>query len=157
MSAKGMNLALHDAEVFANAVVHRQAHDRDTSLLDAYSPTCLRHVWNYQAFAAWWTGLIHNAGDASYRGEFRHRIARAELARLFEPGTANRLLSEFLAGLNQPPGGVRRARARPFSRFPGAFPSGAGRTADVIPSPRGPARRRGSARRRSRRERPARS
>ncbi|AIA08134.1 p-hydroxybenzoate 3-monooxygenase [Streptomyces noursei] len=47
-----------------------------------------------------WTELLHNAGDAAYQGEFRHRIARAELTRLFESGTANRLLSEFIAGLN---------------------------------------------------------
>ncbi|MFI0740491.1 4-hydroxybenzoate 3-monooxygenase [Streptomyces sp. NPDC021100] len=100
LSAKGMNLALYDAEVFANAVVRHQTEDGDTSLLDAYSATCLRHVWNYQAFATWWTDLIHNAGDASYQGEFRHRVARAEFDRLFASGTANRLLSEFLAGLN---------------------------------------------------------
>ncbi|MBZ4319681.1 4-hydroxybenzoate 3-monooxygenase [Streptomyces huiliensis] len=100
MSAKGMNLALHDAELLANAIVHHQENDRDTTLLDAYSPTCLRHVWNYQAFATWWTELIHSAGDASYRGDFHHHLARADLARLYESGTANRLLSEFMAGLN---------------------------------------------------------
>jgi p-hydroxybenzoate 3-monooxygenase len=100
MSAKGMNLALHDAEVFANAVVHYHTEDHDLSLLDRYSSTCLRHVWNYQAFATWWTELVHNAADASHQGEFRHQIARADLARLFESGTANRLLSEFIAGLN---------------------------------------------------------
>jgi p-hydroxybenzoate 3-monooxygenase len=99
MSAKGMNLALHDAEVLAKAVVRHQK-DQDSSLLDSYSSTCLRHVWNYQAFATWWTELVHNAGDASHQGEFRHRIARADFARLFEPGSANRLLSEFIAGLN---------------------------------------------------------
>ncbi|MGW4769373.1 4-hydroxybenzoate 3-monooxygenase [Nocardia sp. NPDC004278] len=99
MSAKGMNLALHDAEVFANAVV-RYRTDHDSSLLDTYSSTCLAHVWNYQAFATWWTELVHNAADASHQGEFRHRIARADLARLFESGSANRLFSEFIAGLN---------------------------------------------------------
>ena len=99
MSAKGMNLALHDAEVFANAVVHYQ-ENRDPGLLDRYSSTCLRHVWKYQAFAAWWTELVHNAGDASYEGRFRHQIAQADLAALFEPGPANRLLSKFIAGLN---------------------------------------------------------
>ncbi|MHC3471017.1 4-hydroxybenzoate 3-monooxygenase [Streptomyces sp. 7R007] len=98
MSAKGMNLALHDAEVFANAVI-RYRQDDDASLLDSYSSTCLRHVWNYQAFATWWTELVHNAADASHQGEFRHRIARADLARLFESGSANRLFSEFIAGL----------------------------------------------------------
>jgi p-hydroxybenzoate 3-monooxygenase len=99
MSAKGMNLALHDAEVFANAVVQYQTKN-DSSLLDSYSSTCLRHVWNYQAFASRWTELVHNAGDASYQGEFRHQVARADLERLFESGSANRLFSEFIAGLN---------------------------------------------------------
>jgi p-hydroxybenzoate 3-monooxygenase len=99
MSAKGMNLALHDAEVFAKAVVGHQSN-HDSSMLDDYSSTCLRHVWNYQAFATWWTDLVHNAADASHQGEFRHRVARADLERLFTPGSANRLLSEFIAGLN---------------------------------------------------------
>jgi p-hydroxybenzoate 3-monooxygenase len=45
MSAKGMSLALHDAEVFARAVIH-QAETDDSSLLDGYSETCLRHIWN---------------------------------------------------------------------------------------------------------------
>jgi p-hydroxybenzoate 3-monooxygenase len=100
MSAKGMNLALHDAAVFATAVLQHQNKDGDTSLLDAYSDTCLEHIWNYQAFAAWFTETIHNAGDASYQGEFRRQIARAEIERLYRSGSANRLLSEFIAGLN---------------------------------------------------------
>ncbi|MFC9435318.1 4-hydroxybenzoate 3-monooxygenase [Nocardia sp. NPDC057030] len=100
MSAKGMHLALHDAEVLAEAIVHYRNNERDSSLLDSYSSTCLEHVWNYQAFAAWWTELVHNAGDASYQGEFRHRIARADFKRLFESGSANRLLSEFITGMN---------------------------------------------------------
>jgi p-hydroxybenzoate 3-monooxygenase len=99
MSAKGMNLALHDAEVFAKAVIRHRA-DHDSSLLDSYSSTCLRHVWNYQAFAAWFTELMHNAGDTAYQGEFRRQIARADLERLFESGSANRLFSEFITGLN---------------------------------------------------------
>ena len=99
MSAKGMNLALHDADVLARAVVHH-VRNKDSSLLDRYSSTCLHHVWNYQAFATWWTDAVHNAGDAAYGGEFRKRVARADIDRLFESPAANRLLSEFLAGLN---------------------------------------------------------
>lgn len=99
MSAKGMNLALHDADVLARAVVH-YTEKKDTSLLDRYSDTCLRYVWNYQAFATWWTEAVHNAGDPAHGGEFRRRVARADLERLFDSATANRLLSEFLAGLN---------------------------------------------------------
>ncbi|WP_328498082.1 4-hydroxybenzoate 3-monooxygenase [Streptomyces sp. NBC_00414] len=98
MSAKGIHLALHDAEVFARAVTHR-IRKEDSSLLDGYSETCLRHIWNYQAFATWITELMHNAGDASYEGEFRKRIARAELERQFSSPTANRLFSEFTAGV----------------------------------------------------------
>ena len=100
MSAKGMNLALRDAEAFTNAVLYYQNKDHDPSLLDSYSSTCLHHIWNYQAFALWFTDVVHNAGDASYQGEFRHQIARADLQRLYESDSANRLLSEFIAGLN---------------------------------------------------------
>lgn len=97
MSAKGMNLAFHDAEVFARAVVrHAQG---DGSLLASYSETCLRHIWNYQAFAAWFTDMIHNAGDASHQGELAHQLARADFERLFTSASANRLLSELIAGL----------------------------------------------------------
>lgn len=99
MSAKGIHLALYDAEVFARAVIHQIQKD-DSSLLDSYSSTCLRHIWNYQAFATWITETMHNAGDASYEGEFRKRIARAELERQFTSPTANRLFGELTAGEN---------------------------------------------------------
>ncbi|WP_370934148.1 4-hydroxybenzoate 3-monooxygenase [Amycolatopsis sp. cg13] len=98
MSAKGMNLALHDAELFADAVV-RYRKEGDSSLLNSYSTTALRHIWKYQAFASWWTELVHNAGNSTYEGEFRRQAARAELEGLFKPGPANRRLSEFIAGL----------------------------------------------------------
>ncbi|GAA2689652.1 4-hydroxybenzoate 3-monooxygenase [Streptomyces lunalinharesii] len=99
MSAKGMNLALHDADVFAAAVL-KQVEEQDASLLGAYSATCLKHVWNYQAFAAWFTDLMHDAGDVLYHGEFRRRLARAEFERLYDSKTANRFFGEFLTGLN---------------------------------------------------------
>jgi p-hydroxybenzoate 3-monooxygenase len=88
MSAKGMSLALHDAEVFARAVIHQVEKD-DPSLLDSYSDTCLRHVWQTQIFAVGITETMHNAGDASYAGEFRKQLARAELERMTEPPTPN--------------------------------------------------------------------
>ncbi|MEU6991067.1 FAD-dependent monooxygenase [Streptomyces sp. NPDC046465] len=99
MSAKGMNLALHDADMFA-AAVSKQVKEQDRSLLEAYSATCLKHVWNYQAFAVWFTDLMHDEGDVSYHGEFRRRLARAEFERLYDSETANRLFAEFLTGLN---------------------------------------------------------
>src|SRR5882757_1068579 len=99
MSAKGIHLALHDTEVFARAII-QQIQGGDSSLIDSYSETCLRHIWNYQAFAVWITELMHNAGDASYEGEFRKQIARAEMQRQFNSPAANRLFSELSAGVN---------------------------------------------------------
>ncbi|MDQ1034266.1 p-hydroxybenzoate 3-monooxygenase [Streptomyces sp. V3I8] len=99
MSAKGINLALNDAEVLARALV-RYSGQGDTSLLDSYSDACLSHIWNYQAFAAWITELMHNAGDASHAGEFRKQIARAELQRQFTSPAANQLFSELTSGVN---------------------------------------------------------
>lgn len=99
MSAKGIHLALHDADVLAEALIARIAKD-DDSLLARYSDDCLHHIWNYQAFAAWITDLMHNAGDPSYEGEFRKQIARAEMRRMFTSPAANRLFGELMAGTN---------------------------------------------------------
>jgi p-hydroxybenzoate 3-monooxygenase len=99
MSAKGIHLALFDAEVFARAVI-RQVHKDDSGELESYSETCLAHVWNYQAFAIWITEVMHNAGDPSYAGEFRKQVARAELQRQFTSPAANRLFGELTAGVN---------------------------------------------------------
>jgi p-hydroxybenzoate 3-monooxygenase len=98
MSAKGIHLALFDAETFARALI-AQVRDGDPGLLEAYSDTCLHHVWNYQAFATWITDLMHNAGDPSVEGEFRKQVARAELRRQFESEAANRVFSELTSGI----------------------------------------------------------
>ncbi|MET8857369.1 4-hydroxybenzoate 3-monooxygenase [Streptomyces sp. NPDC004579] len=99
MSAKGIHLALHDAEVFARAVI-RKFTDGDGSLLDTYSETCLPHIWNYQAFATWITDIMHDAGFTGYEGAFRKQIARAELQRQFTSHAANKLFGELTAGTN---------------------------------------------------------
>ncbi|MFE0023977.1 4-hydroxybenzoate 3-monooxygenase [Amycolatopsis sp. NPDC059021] len=90
MSAKGMSLALRDVEVFARAVV-RQVEKGDSSGLDGYSDTCLKHIWNVQEFAVGVTGTMHDAGDASYAGEFRKQLARRELERMTESPVADRV------------------------------------------------------------------
>ncbi|GAA4545833.1 4-hydroxybenzoate 3-monooxygenase [Amycolatopsis samaneae] len=83
MSAKGMSLALNDADVFARAVI-QQVEKNDPSLLDSYSETCLRHVWNTQVYAVEMTDAMHDAGDSSRTGEFRRQLALARLARMIE-------------------------------------------------------------------------
>lgn len=84
MSAEGMSLALHDAEVLARAVV-KYIDETDSSLLEKYSDTCLDHTWQRQAAAVWMTQTMHDSGDPSYEGEFRRRIARANLETLVQP------------------------------------------------------------------------
>jgi p-hydroxybenzoate 3-monooxygenase len=87
MSAEGMSLALHDAEVLARAVV-KYVDEGDSSLLKSYSDTCLDYVWERQASAVWMTQTMHDSGDASYEGEFRKQVARANLETLVQPRTA---------------------------------------------------------------------
>ncbi|MFF0967251.1 4-hydroxybenzoate 3-monooxygenase [Streptomyces sp. NPDC003703] len=84
MSAEGMSLAVHDADVLARAIV-RQVEKQDSTLLDGYSDTCLHHTWERQAAAVALTDLMHDSGDATYTGEFRRQIARKNLEAMLEP------------------------------------------------------------------------
>jgi p-hydroxybenzoate 3-monooxygenase len=59
----------------------------DSRLLENYSDTCLTYTWERQASAVWMTETMHNSGDASYEGEFRKRVARANLETLVQPRT----------------------------------------------------------------------
>jgi p-hydroxybenzoate 3-monooxygenase len=87
--AKGMNLALYDVDVLAQALL-RAVQDNDTSALDNYSDTCLSHIWTYQDFSVWMTDTMHDAGDPTLHGKFRQQIARARLDTLFNsPAAAN--------------------------------------------------------------------
>jgi p-hydroxybenzoate 3-monooxygenase len=60
--AKGMNLAIADVHVLAEALVPflRRA---DESGIDAYSDTCLRRVWRAEHFSWWMTSMLHVAPD----------------------------------------------------------------------------------------------
>ena len=96
MGGKGMNMALHDAEVFARAVrdfVHR---GDETGLRD-YSAVCLRHTWTYQEFSRWMTEMLHDPGQQA--DPFRARLARARLDRLLHAETAAREFGELILGL----------------------------------------------------------
>ncbi|MEU7187544.1 4-hydroxybenzoate 3-monooxygenase [Streptomyces sp. NPDC045369] len=90
MSAQGMSLALHDAEVLARALI-QQVEQHDSRLLDRYSDTCLDHTWERQASAVRLTETVHDSGDASYEGEFRKQIARKNLEALLEPVATDRV------------------------------------------------------------------
>ena len=97
-SAKGMNLALYDVDIIADALLKSALHG-DESGLDAYSDTCLRRVWKYQEFAVAITDMMHDAGNPSLHGMFRQQIARARLDSLFDSSAASRLHAELQQGL----------------------------------------------------------
>ncbi len=72
--AKGLNLALADVALLAEALVAR-LRKGDERLLDAYSATCLRRVWRAQEFSTYMTTMLHPlAGE-----EFDNRLAEARL------------------------------------------------------------------------------
>ena len=97
-SAKGMNLALFDVDVLAEALI-KAVQQHDTIGLQHYSDTCLPRIWKYQEFAVWMTDMMHDAGDPTQHGTFYQMIARARLDNLFTSGTTARLHSEYQRGL----------------------------------------------------------
>jgi p-hydroxybenzoate 3-monooxygenase len=93
--AKGLNLAVSDVRVLAEALT---AHYRDGSaeLLDAYSDTCLRRVWQVQRFSNWMTTMLHRRPDDDH---FGHRVQLAELEYVARSTAAATTLAENYVGL----------------------------------------------------------
>jgi p-hydroxybenzoate 3-monooxygenase len=58
--AKGLNLALHDVRVLAEAL-RDWFRSGNSAGLDAYSDTCLRRVWRAEHFSWWMTQMLHRA------------------------------------------------------------------------------------------------
>jgi len=98
MGGKGMNLALADADVLA-AAIRAAVADGDEQQLRDYSATCLRRTWRYQEFSRWMTEMLHDSGDDSTAGPFRHQLARARLERFFSSTALATSFSEMMAGI----------------------------------------------------------
>jgi p-hydroxybenzoate 3-monooxygenase len=93
--AKGLNLAVSDVTVLARALVH--ARDTgSTTLLDAYSDTCLRRVWRAERFSYEMTTAFH--GDPAHT-PFETRLQLAGLDRLAESAHAAAELAVNYTGL----------------------------------------------------------
>ena len=74
--AKGMNLAVADVRVLADAVVSFLSTGSETGL-DAYSDTCLRRIWRAEHFSWWMTSMLHRfADDADEPSEFAGAFGR---------------------------------------------------------------------------------
>ncbi|MEV7810436.1 4-hydroxybenzoate 3-monooxygenase [Streptomyces flaveolus] len=92
--AKGLNLAVGDVVTLARAL----AHEKETGspdLLDAYSATCLRRVWQAERFSYDMTTLLHRAPDAT---AFDGRLQRARLERIASSRAAETDLAEAYTG-----------------------------------------------------------
>jgi len=87
--AKGMNLAISDVKLLANALdaFYRRGSEEG---LDSYSSDALKRVWRAEFFSWWMTRLLHTFEDAS---PFERQVQLAELENI----VASRALSTALA------------------------------------------------------------
>jgi p-hydroxybenzoate 3-monooxygenase len=95
--AKGMNLAVADVRVLADALA-AWFHTGSTERLDRYSDTCLRRVWRAQDFSSWMTALLHRSPDDD---DFQLRLRQARLEYLAVSEAAARSLAENYVGLER--------------------------------------------------------
>jgi p-hydroxybenzoate 3-monooxygenase len=91
--AKGLNLALRDVQVLADALVdwYRTAN---SSGLDSYSERCLSRVWRCEHFSWWMTTMLHPSGDA-----FDRKLQLAQLRHVATSPAAARMLAENYTGI----------------------------------------------------------
>ena len=93
--AKGLNLAVADVNVLAEALGEFYATGRE-DLLDAYSQQCLRRVWRVQHFSWWMTSMLHKAPDAD---PFSHQLQLSQLRYVTSSRAAATSLAENYVGL----------------------------------------------------------
>ncbi|GAA1086329.1 4-hydroxybenzoate 3-monooxygenase [Tsukamurella spumae] len=91
--AKGLNLALHDAELLAEALAAQLAGD--DRALDAYPERALERVWKAQHFSYWMTTMLHRAPGAS---PFENARRRGELEAVVSSRHGRAFLAEAYTG-----------------------------------------------------------
>jgi p-hydroxybenzoate 3-monooxygenase len=93
--AKGMNLAIADVRVLAEAL-RRHYEDEDDSALAGYSQECLRRVWRAQHFSYWMTSMLHRPPDDE--DGFATRLQLAQLEYVCSSRAASTMLAENYVG-----------------------------------------------------------
>jgi p-hydroxybenzoate 3-monooxygenase len=93
--AKGLNLAVADVRVLAEAIAEFY-RSQSTRLLDGYSERCLRRVWLVQRFSLWMTGMLHNFPGSD---GFEKRRRLADLDYLTSSRAAAQTFAENYVGL----------------------------------------------------------
>ena len=93
--AKGMNLAMADVAVLADALrAYYGSSSREA--LECYSSVCLRRIWKAQRFSWWMTSLLHRFSD---QNDFDYRRQIAELDYVTSSQAAATSLAENYVGL----------------------------------------------------------
>jgi p-hydroxybenzoate 3-monooxygenase len=92
--AKGLNLALSDVVVLANAL-RALFKDGSWELADAYSDTCLQRVWRCTHFSWWMTSMLHVAPDAD---AFESQLMLSQLRYVTSSHAAAQSLAENYTG-----------------------------------------------------------
>ncbi len=95
--AKGLNLAIADVKVLAEAIVAWYATGNRRAL-DTYSTTCLRRVWRAEQFSYWMTSMLHRDDEA---GEFGRALQLSQLRYLTTSTAAATSLAENYVGLER--------------------------------------------------------
>jgi p-hydroxybenzoate 3-monooxygenase len=93
--AKGLNLAMADVRVLGDALAQFYATG-SRELLDSYSQTCLRRVWQVQRFSWWMTSMLHRFPEDH---PFDRRRQLAELDYVTSSRAAAQTLAENYVGL----------------------------------------------------------
>jgi p-hydroxybenzoate 3-monooxygenase len=95
--AKGLNLAVHDVRILADAVIHWYATSR-TDGLAGYSAACLQRVWRAEHFSWWMTSMLHRAPDGD---EFDEKLQLSQLRYVTTSTAAATSLAENYVGLDR--------------------------------------------------------
>jgi p-hydroxybenzoate 3-monooxygenase len=93
--AKGMNLAIADVWVLAQAIDQLERVG-DEGPLEHYSATCAARVWRVQHFSWWMTSMLHRFEAG---GEFQRQLQISELAFVLSSRAASTALAENYVGL----------------------------------------------------------
>lgn len=92
--AKGLNLAVNDVRLLAEALGEFYRAGRETGL-QQYPARCLARVWRAQRFSVWMTHLLHRAPDDD---PYRQRLQLAELDHVVGSRSAAAALAEDYVG-----------------------------------------------------------
>ena len=93
--AKGLNLALRDVRVLADAIVDWYRSGSATGL-DSYSETCLRRIWRAEHFSWWMTHMLHRPDGSD---AFDLKLQLSELAYIISSEAAATSLAQNYVGL----------------------------------------------------------